>query len=61
MLFRSAMRFAAERMKMVVEPSGALAMAAALTRKAPVKGKRVGIIISGGNTDLASFARMIAG
>ncbi len=57
----NAMRFAAERMKMVVEPSGALAMAAALTGKAPVKGKRVGIIISGGNTDLASFARMIAG
>ena len=56
-----AMRFAAERMKMVVEPSGALAMAAALTGKAPVKGKRVGIVISGGNTDLASFARMIAG
>ncbi len=56
-----AMRFAAERMKMVVEPSGALAMAAALTGKALVTGKRVGIIISGGNTDLTSFARMIAG
>jgi threo-3-hydroxy-L-aspartate ammonia-lyase len=54
------MRFAAERMKMVVEPSGALAMAAAMTAKVPVAGKRVGIIISGGNTDLASFARMIA-
>ena len=56
-----AMRFAAERMKMVVEPSGALGMAAALTGKAPVRGKRVGVIISGGNTDLASFARMISG
>ncbi len=55
-----AMRFAAARMKMVVEPSGALAMAAAMTAKLPVKGQRVGVIISGGNTDLASFARMIA-
>jgi threonine dehydratase len=54
-----AMRFAAERMKIVVEPSGALGMAAAMTAKVPVKGKRVGIIISGGNTDLASFARLI--
>jgi threo-3-hydroxy-L-aspartate ammonia-lyase len=55
-----AMRFGAERMKMVVEPSGALGMAAAMTAKLPVKGLRVGVIISGGNTDLASFARMIA-
>ncbi len=55
-----AMRFAAERMKMVVEPSGALAMAAAMTGKAEVAGKRVGIIVSGGNVDLASFARFIA-
>jgi threo-3-hydroxy-L-aspartate ammonia-lyase len=54
-----AMRFAAERMKIVVEPSGALGMAAAMTGKVPVAGKRVGVIISGGNTDLASFARMI--
>ncbi len=55
-----AMRFAAERMKMVVEPSGALAMAAAMTGKAEVAGKRVGVIVSGGNVDLASFARFIA-
>jgi threonine dehydratase len=54
-----AMRFAAERMKMVVEPSGALAMAAAMTAKVPVRGLKVGVIVSGGNTDLASFARMI--
>lgn len=55
-----AMRFAAGRMKMVVEPSGALGMAAAMTAKAPVKGLRVGVVISGGNVDLAGFARMIA-
>ncbi|MFJ5368798.1 threo-3-hydroxy-L-aspartate ammonia-lyase [Bosea sp. CER48] len=55
-----AMRFFAERMKLVVEPTGCLAAAAALTGKVPVEGKRVGVIISGGNVDLASFARLIA-
>ncbi len=55
------MKFFAERMKMVVEPTGCLAAAAAMTAKVPVAGKRVGVIISGGNTDLASFARMISG
>lgn len=54
------MRFFAERMKLVVEPTGCLAAAAALTAKVPVRGLRVGVIISGGNTDLASFCRMLA-
>lgn len=54
------MRFFAERMKLVVEPTGCLAAAAALTGKVPVAGKRVGVIISGGNVDLASFARFLA-
>lgn len=54
------MRFFAERMKMVVEPTGCLAAAAAMTAKVPVRGLRVGVIISGGNTDLVSFARLIA-
>jgi threonine dehydratase len=53
------MRFFAERMKMVVEPTGCLSAAAALTAKVPVAGLRVGVIISGGNVDLAQFARMI--
>lgn len=56
----SAMRFFAERMKLVVEPTGCLAAAAAFTGAVPVKGKRVGIIISGGNVDLASYARFLA-
>jgi threonine dehydratase len=56
-----AMRFFAERMKLVVEPTGCLAAAAALTGAVPVAGKRVGIIISGGNVDLASFARFLGG
>ena len=55
-----AMRFFAERMKLVVEPTGCLAAAAAFTGAVPVAGKRVGIILSGGNVDLASFAAFIA-
>jgi len=55
-----AMRFFAERMKLVVEPTGCLAAAAAFTAAVPVEGKRVGVILSGGNVDLANFARFIA-
>jgi threo-3-hydroxy-L-aspartate ammonia-lyase len=54
-----AMRFFAERMKMVVEPTGCLAAAAAFSDAVPVKGARVGVILSGGNVDLASFARYL--
>lgn len=55
----AAMRFFAERMKLVVEPTGCLAAAAAFTGAVPVAGKRVGVIISGGNVDLASYARFL--
>lgn len=55
-----AMRFAAARMKMVVEPTGALAMAAAMQGAVEVRGKRVGILISGGNVDIAQFAGYLA-
>lgn len=55
-----AMRFFAERMKLVVEPTGCLAAAAAFAGAVPVAGKRVGVVLSGGNVDLASFARFIA-
>jgi threonine dehydratase len=55
-----AMRFAAARMKMVVEPTGALAMAAAMQGAVDVRGKRVGIVISGGNVDIAQLARYLA-
>jgi threo-3-hydroxy-L-aspartate ammonia-lyase len=54
------MRFMAERMKMIVEPTGCLGAAAALQGRVPVKGKRVGIILSGGNVDLATFSRLLA-
>lgn len=54
------MRFFAERMKMIVEPTGCLAAAAAMQGVVPVEGKRVGVLISGGNVDLANFARFVA-
>jgi threonine dehydratase len=54
------MKFFAERMKIVVEPTGCLAAAATLHHAYPVSGKKVGVIISGGNVDLGSFAKFIA-
>ena len=48
----SAMRLIWERMKIIVEPSGAVALAALLKNKEFVKDKKVGIILSGGNVDL---------
>lgn len=55
-----AMLFFAERMKIVVEPTGCLAAAAAFSAKIPIAGKRVGVIISGGNIDLAAYAAFLA-
>ncbi len=55
-----AMRFASSRMKMVIEPTGGLAMAAAMQGAVDVKGQRVGIIISGGNVELAQLAKYLA-
>jgi threonine dehydratase len=56
---RAAMSFAFERLKLVVEPSGAAALAALLTGAADVAGKRVGVILSGGNVDAASYAAIL--
>jgi threonine dehydratase len=55
----AAMKFFAERMKLVVEPTGALGAAAVFERKVEVAGKRVGVVISGGNIDLPRFAQLI--
>ena len=55
-----AMRFFAERMKMVVEPTGCLAFAGAIAAGQAIAGQRVGIVISGGNVDLSRFAALIA-
>jgi len=57
---REAMRFAFERMKLVVEPSGAAALAALLQQRIPsLAGKRVGAIISGGNIDPARYGELL--
>ena len=53
------MKFFAERMKMVVEPTGALSFAAARHAGLPIAGKRVGVIVSGGNVDLQRFAELV--
>ena len=55
-----AMRFFAERMKMIVEPTGCLGFAAACHAGLGLEGKRVGVIISGGNVDLARYAQLIS-
>lgn len=57
----STMRFFAERMKMVVEPTGCLAAAAALENVLDVRGKKVGVIVSGGNIDVARYAALLSG
>ncbi len=54
-----AMRFTWERLKLVIEPTGALGLAAVLSGRVDVAGKRVGVILSGGNLDLpAALALM---
>jgi threonine dehydratase len=54
-----AMRFYAERMKMVVEPTGCLSLAAACHAGLPLQGQRVGVLISGGNIDLKRYAQLL--
>ncbi|NIF72573.1 threo-3-hydroxy-L-aspartate ammonia-lyase [Burkholderia sp. Ap-962] len=53
------MRFFASRMKMLVEPTGCLSFAAVRQRNAELEGKRVGVIVSGGNVDLEKFCALI--
>ena len=55
------MRFFAGRMKIVVEPTGCQGLAAVRNLKAALAGKRVGVVISGGNIDLERFAALLAG
>jgi threo-3-hydroxy-L-aspartate ammonia-lyase len=53
-----AMRFAFERLKLVLEPSGASALAALLSGKLDARGRRTGVILSGGNVDVARFREL---
>jgi threo-3-hydroxy-L-aspartate ammonia-lyase len=55
-----AMGFAFDRLKLVTEPSGATALAAALTAKVDLAGLRVGVVISGGNVGLGRFVGLFA-
>jgi len=50
---RAQMRFFASRMKIVVEPTGCLAAAAVLNELLPLRGRRVGVVVSGGNVELS--------
>jgi threonine dehydratase len=56
-----AMRFFAERLKLVVEPTGVLGAAAALEGVIDVRGLRVGVIVSGGNVDPRRYGELLAG
>ncbi|MFE4855835.1 threo-3-hydroxy-L-aspartate ammonia-lyase [Streptomyces sp. NPDC056670] len=55
------MRLLASRMKIVAEPTGCLGLAAARELAERYRGRRVGVIISGGNVDMARFAELLAG
>jgi threonine dehydratase len=54
------MRFVFERMKVVVEPSGASALAALMAGRVPLDGARAGVVLSGGNVDAERFAALVA-
>src|SRR5690606_19365268 len=55
------MKFFAERMKLLVEPTGCLGAAAALQEVVPLRGRRIGVLVSGGNVDLERFASLVSG
>ncbi|QHC22794.1 threo-3-hydroxy-L-aspartate ammonia-lyase [Streptomyces sp. GS7] len=56
---RDAMRFAFERLKIVLEPSGATALAALIAGRVPNPPRRIGLIASGGNIDSRRFAQLM--
>ena len=56
-----AMRFVFERMKVVLEPSGACALAALMHAPEAFRGRRVGVTLSGGNVDAARFVALMSG
>ncbi|MFF7314128.1 threo-3-hydroxy-L-aspartate ammonia-lyase [Streptomyces sp. NPDC008137] len=58
---RDAMRFAFERLKIVLEPSGATALAALLAGRIDRRPRRIGVIASGGNIDTRRFTDIING
>jgi threonine dehydratase len=57
---RTAQRWAAEKLRLVVEPGGAVGLAAILAGKVPVEPGLL-VILSGGNVDLAAYGAVLAG
>ncbi len=58
---KRAMIFAFEHLKLVIEPGGAVGLAAILARKIPTEGRNIAVIASGGNVDPALFAAILNG
>ena len=58
---RRAVRYAFERLKLVIEPGGAVSLAAVLAGKIETRNRVTGIVASGGNVDPSLFAEIIAG
>lgn len=54
-----AMKFLWERMKIIVEPSGAVPLAAILSKKTSIENRKVGVILSGGNIDVEPFFQLL--
>jgi threonine dehydratase len=54
-----AMWYLWERLKLVIEPTGALAAAALLEGKLDARGKRVGVVLSGGNVDMKTMCGLL--
>ncbi|MEX0809684.1 MAG: threonine/serine dehydratase [Dongiaceae bacterium] len=57
---RAAMAYAFDTLKLVVEPGGAVALAAVLSGRIPTKGRTIAVVLSGGNVDPQSFSEAIA-
>ncbi|MCU0480999.1 MAG: threo-3-hydroxy-L-aspartate ammonia-lyase [Anaerolineae bacterium] len=57
---KNAVRFAFYRLKLVIEPSGALGLSGVLSGAVPAQGKKVGVIISGGNIDAETMTQILA-
>jgi threonine dehydratase len=54
-----AMRFCLERLKLVVEPSGATGLAAVLSGRLDIAGQRVGVVLSGGNVGVDALVKLL--
>ena len=55
------MRLIWQRLKIIVEPSAAIVLAIVLKHRERFAGKRIGLILSGGNVDLQRFSQLVGG